>query len=183
MKRVHIQDYALLALYGVSFLSLLVAAPKVITLLKNVDVDFNKKRNPDYRITQAYKRLRANGLVKEITKKGRPAYVLTRAGESRLERLRALENMTRVLKWDGLWRIVIFDVWERRRSARDRLRSLLSTAGFLCIQGSVWIYPHDCEEFIGLVKTELNLGKGMLYVIAQGIEADSTYREHFHLES
>ena len=43
--------------------------------------------------------------------------------------------------WDGLWRMVIFDVPEAERKLRARLRRRLSGEGFGCLQQSVWISP------------------------------------------
>ncbi|MSU74387.1 CRISPR-associated endonuclease Cas2 [Candidatus Kaiserbacteria bacterium] len=84
--------------------------------------------------------------------------------------------------WDGKWRIVMFDIHERRRKARSQLRSLLSDAGFLRLQDSVWVYPYPCDEFIGLVRTHLKSGTGeMLSLVAEALESDKKLREHFRL--
>lgn len=84
--------------------------------------------------------------------------------------------------WDGKWRVVMFDIRERRRKVRSQLRSLLSNAGFLRLQDSVWIYPYPCDEFIGLVRAHLKSGTGeMLSFVAEALESDRPLREHFHL--
>ena len=44
-------------------------------------------------------------------------------------------------KWDGLWRMVVFDVPESERKLRQRLRRTLADHGFGCLQKSVWISP------------------------------------------
>ncbi len=75
----------------------------------------------------------------------------------------------------------MFDVWERRRIVRDRLRSMLRKIGFVKIQDSVWAYPYDCEELIAFIRTELRLGKGVLYFVADGMESDRFLRTHFKL--
>ncbi len=45
--------------------------------------------------------------------------------------------------WDGLWRIVIFDIPEINRAYRDSLRKELKSRGFGLWQTSVWISPYD----------------------------------------
>lgn len=54
--------------------------------------------------------------------------------------------------WDGQWRIVIFDIPEKRRIARDLLRNRLKEWGFTQKQKSVWITKRNVtkplKEFI-----------------------------------
>ena len=76
----------------------------------------------------------------------------------------------------------MFDIREKRRKIRSRLRLLLSSAGFLRLQDSVWVYPHPCDEFIGLVRAHLKSGTGeMLSFVAEALESDRHLREHFRL--
>ncbi|NCQ06287.1 MAG: hypothetical protein GW815_01875 [Candidatus Moranbacteria bacterium] len=56
-------------------------------------------------------------------------------------------------KWDGLWRIVMFDVPEEKRLFRDILRNHLKNIGFKELQHSVFVFPYPCEkEISSLVK-------------------------------
>lgn len=43
--------------------------------------------------------------------------------------------------WDGLWRMVLFDLPEARSASRTRLRRFLKQRGFGYLQNSVWITP------------------------------------------
>ena len=65
---------------------------------------------------------------------------LTEAG-----RLRALGARDPVVcwkrRWDGKWRMVLFDVPQSKASARARLRRSLADRGFGYLQNSVWITP------------------------------------------
>ena len=86
--------------------------------------------------------------------------------------------------WDGKWRVLVFDMNERRRRTRDQLRRLLQGAGFVRIQDSVWVYPYPCDEFISLVRAHLKSGVGELrYFVAEALESDKSLREHFRLIS
>lgn len=49
-------------------------------------------------------------------------------------------------KWDGRWRMVLFDVPVAQNSHRKRLRRYLLDRGFGCLQGSVWVTPDPLEE-------------------------------------
>ncbi len=141
-----------------------------------------KKRDPATRIREAAKRLEKRGLVQRTGN----GWSLTKAGEREASLEKVMDDVgrrARSQKWDGLWRVVIFDVWERRRKTRDRLRMLLVETGFVRLQDSVWIYPYECEEFIAYARIELKLGTGLLYIIAQGIENEQKLRSIFKLPS
>jgi DNA-binding transcriptional regulator PaaX len=74
-------------------------------------------------------------------------------------------------KRDGVWKIIIFDIPETKRSVRNVLRSKLTSLGFKKWQNSIWISPFtlapEIEEelnqlakhfFIRLMKTtEINV--------------------------
>lgn len=109
---------------------------------------------------------------------------ITPAGQKALEfeqRKTALQ-LEKKKRWDKRWRVIIFDVPERRRSTRDRLRIVMRDAGFYRLQDSVWLYPHDCENFIALLKTDLRLGAAVLYMVVEKIENDSKLLEHFRIK-
>jgi len=47
--------------------------------------------------------------------------------------------------WDGLWRMVLFDIPETRAAERLRLRRHLHARVFGYLQNSVWISPHSLD--------------------------------------
>ena len=49
-------------------------------------------------------------------------------------------------KWDGRWRLVVFDVPTTQNSRRSRLTRYLRKRGFGRLQNSVWITPDVLEE-------------------------------------
>lgn len=55
-------------------------------------------------------------------------------------------KIKRPKKWDKQWRIVIFDIPEKKRFFRDVLRSHLKTIGFRMLQQSVFVFPYPCEK-------------------------------------
>ena len=84
--------------------------------------------------------------------------------------------------WDGKWRILMFDMRESRKKARNTLRTLIRNAGFVRLQDSVWVYPYPCDEFIELVRAHLSSGTGELqYFATEALESDKALRLHFNL--
>jgi phenylacetic acid degradation operon negative regulatory protein len=49
--------------------------------------------------------------------------------------------------WDGIWRMVVFDVPESSTALRTRLRRRLHEFRFGWLQNSVWISPHPVDAF------------------------------------
>lgn len=49
-------------------------------------------------------------------------------------------------KWDGRWRLIIFDIPESIREVRDALRNKLREWNSYKIQNSVFVSPFSCEK-------------------------------------
>jgi CRISPR-associated endonuclease Cas2 len=109
---------------------------------------------------------------------------LTPKGVSALSRLTLERYGVSVRKrWDGRWRVLIFDVPEYRKGVRDKVRRTLISVGFKQLQKSVWVYPHDCEDFVVLLKADLKIGKDVLYLIVDELENDRWLKKEFELRS
>ena len=54
-------------------------------------------------------------------------------------------------RWDGRWRLVLFDVPRTCNSKRDKFRRYLQSRGFGYLQNSVWITPDSVSEERGLL--------------------------------
>src|SRR3989338_603134 len=164
-------------------LSVALVAPKTLSLLKKLDRASANRKNLYRRITQAITDLERAGLVKTSGERGHRKVVLTEKGNVAIGRIYASEY--RILEqafWDGKWRVVMFDIREKRRRTRSKLRQLLAGAGFLRLQDSVWIHPYPCDEFIGLVRAHLKSGTGeMLSFVAEALASDKRLPEHFRL--
>ena len=49
-------------------------------------------------------------------------------------------------RWDGKWRMIVFDLPEKRNASRVRLRRVLKERGFGYLQQSVWISPDPLDD-------------------------------------
>ena len=159
-------------------IGLLLVAPNALQALKL----FGLGRNSRSGFYKASTRLVQKGLITfEETRRGRHIRI-TSKGQRILTQLGAgLSLVAQHKRWDGKWRMVIFDVPESKRRVRDRVRFLLVAIGFLRLQNSVWVYPYDCEEVITLIKADMRIGKDVLYIIADAIENDKNIKAHFKL--
>jgi phenylacetic acid degradation operon negative regulatory protein len=85
--------------------------------------------------------LEQQGFVERPSKTSKDRlYLLTELG-----RLQALGGRDPEIewarKWDGRWRLVLFDVPRQQNTRREKLRRYLRSRAFGCLQGSVWITP------------------------------------------
>ncbi|OGG57143.1 hypothetical protein A3D71_03905 [Candidatus Kaiserbacteria bacterium RIFCSPHIGHO2_02_FULL_55_20] len=109
---------------------------------------------------------------------------LTPKGESVLRILELKRyDIPKPRRWDRKWRVLIFDIPEKQRVLRNKIRDTLRAIGFIPLQGSVWVYPYDCEDLITLLKADFHVGRGMLYMVVDALEYDMRLRQEFGLKS
>lgn len=153
-------------------------APNTLRLLKYLPRD---KRGFDTSASRARKKLIDDGYLEVIFEDGRRLIRLTKKGERRLDVADQFDAVTRKQKWDGNWRIVAFDVPERRKKARDHIRFLLRKIGFRQLQASLWVYPYACEELVSLLKADAALGQEVVYIVSRDIEGEDRLLKLFGL--
>ncbi len=168
-----------LAVAGVGLVAM--AAPNCLQLLKYADPDWLLKRDPKRRVREAAYRLKRKGLVQFVHDHGRTYLRITERGRESLGKMILHGPLPKAKRWDYKWRLAIFDIPEKKRHVRARVRAVMSLFGFVRLQDSVWAYPYDCEEAVALLKAELKLGKELLYIIADAIEYDAPLRKQFKL--
>ncbi len=181
-RNTSIQRIILQTIATAGFMSVTLLAPNALQALRIFDGGKRRKLDPKYFIGSTFEKLYARGLVSiEHSQKGKVAR-LTKEGEKALARMVLRTPQVKTKRWDKRWRIVIYDIKEKRRGTRILLRRTLETFGFCRLQHSVWLYPHDCEEVIMLLKAHFKIGQEVLYMIVEKIENDQKYREYFNLK-
>lgn len=174
--RKNVQHAILKTLQVSGIAAVAVMAPKVLELLKYTK---GYKSEHQRRIERSLETLEKGGLVR-IVDGGRVE--ITQKGELLLRRLESKRSPAPTpRRWDKQWRIVIFDIPEKRRVARNQLRDMLKNIGFYQLQGSVWVYPYDSEDLVTLIKAEYTLGTEVVYLVTDYLEGDDFLRQHFRL--
>lgn len=108
--------------------------------------------------------------------------ILARNGKEILLRYR-LDNMTipKPARWDGLWRLVIFDIPERLRKGRVALRNKLKELGFHRLQKSVFVFPYECRNEIDFVIEIFELRPYVRYLVVKEIDTATHLKHIFSL--
>ncbi|MDO8569944.1 MAG: hypothetical protein Q7R89_04205 [bacterium] len=175
-KRKNLQYAILQTVAAVGVLSISLVAPNVIKALSKLGIIPNNRQR-EY-ITSSASKLVKRGLLSYNGKK----YCLTPDGEKLLRRWQFADfKLHKPKKWDKKWRVVIFDIPEKKKRVRNQITMLFRQAGLLRLQDSVWVYPYDCEDIITLLKIDFGIGKYLLYLIVDELENDKHLREDFNL--
>jgi DNA-binding transcriptional regulator PaaX len=122
------------------------------------------------------------GFLATQERAGTLAVTLTYKGREHLLRLRRLGiPVAHPKDWDGKWRLVTFDIPERRRYARDTFRQALKRIGFKKLEGSLWIYPFDCRAALATVAEALLIAPHIRFYLVESFDGEDQFREAFAL--
>ena len=83
--------------------------------------------------------------------------------------------------WDGKWRVVVFDIPDKKRRARDALREKLQKMHFYPLQKSVWVHPYPCEKEIQFLCEFFEITPYVNIIVADNIYDDIKLRKYFNL--
>ncbi|MBU1326843.1 hypothetical protein KKB64_00415 [Patescibacteria group bacterium] len=138
-----------------------------------------KQYNPSY-LRSAIKRFHKQKYVEIKGQNGEEVVVLSEAGKRRILKY-ALDELSieKPRQWDGRWRLIVYDVENRKKRLRDVFREALRALGFCKLQESVWLYPYPCEKQVTFLKEYYGVGNEVLYIVATTLEDDSPYRDYF----
>jgi DNA-binding transcriptional regulator PaaX len=107
--------------------------------------------------------------------------VLTDKGKMKALTYHFQEMKPKTEKWDGKWRIVIFDIPEKKRRARDALREKLKELGFYELQKSVFVFPYECMNEIEFIVEFFQLRKYVRYGVLDSIDNELHLKKIFEL--
>ena len=152
----------------------------IVNLIKGLK---GLKKYPNKKVYDNFYKLRKQGLV-DFYKKNNQIYIsLTEKGKKKAGwmQIDALK-IKKPKKWDGKWRILLFDIMETKKFHREALRGKLIELGFRLLQKSAWIIPYECKDEIGLLKSFFGLSdKEVKLAVASNIEGEKELKEKFKL--
>ena len=108
----------------------------------------------------------------ELTEKGRWLAMLHQIEDLRVEI---------PAKWDGRWRMVLFDIPEHRKKARDAFSRTLKQLGFVQFQKSIFLHPADCRKEIDFVIDFFSLKPYVKFAVLESLEGDRQLKKHFKI--
>lgn len=174
-KQKFVAKQIIIAIGVLGVISAVMVAPglaKAIPLLKKIDIA---------RVNQELKRLHRRGLVEIIKRKnGITTVKLTKEGKKKLARYKIdLLEIEKPKKWDGKWRVIIFDVPVKKNSARESLRKKMKRLGFYRLQHSVFVHPYPCLEIVQFLRDYFGVSSEVEYLEVERLESQNKLIEYF----
>ncbi|MEK9150998.1 MAG: hypothetical protein AAB547_00010 [Patescibacteria group bacterium] len=148
---------------------------------RNYKNKYSKKQ-----ISNTFEYLKKKQLIEVIKEEnGRTVVRLTNKGKKRLmEYSIDMVEIKRPEKWDGKWRILMFDIPaypKKYNCAREALRNKIKELGFYQIQKSVWAYPYECEDELLFIAETFKVQKYIEIITADRILHEKILRKKFLL--
>ena len=175
-RSAHIRAAILSSVKLAGLLAVALAVPNAISGLHKLGIIPSSRSGET--LKRSYSRLVAKGF---LMFDGRH-YRLTKRGD---QELRFFEErnfkIRKPRRWDKKWRVLVFDIPERQRSLRNKIRHTLQQIGFVRLQDSVWIFPYDCEDLVMLLKADFCVGYRMLYMVVDQLEGERRLKQEFGL--
>ncbi len=139
-----------------------------------------KRFNP-YFLKYNLKRLKQQKVVEIIKENGEEIIKLTRKGRIKFLKFQLEELSLKGKRWDGKWRLVIYDIAKFKKSQTNAFRYILKYINFLPLQKSVYLTPYPCEEQILYLREYFGIGEEVLLIRADKIENEGSYKQYFGL--
>ncbi len=115
-------------------------------------------------------------------KDGTLEIVLTKKGEKRALKFQIDEiKIEKPEKWDGKWRMVIFDIPEKKKRAREALRNKLKELGFKDLQKSVFVFPYECEDEIDFIVEVFEIRRFVKFMRVDSFTNEEQFKLKFSL--
>ncbi len=86
-------------------------------------------------------------------------------------------------KWDKRWRIVLFDIPNTKKVAREALRRKLKELGFQRLQKSVFVCPWECIDEIVFLRKFFEIEPHVSIILAEAIDNEATIYRKFNLST
>ncbi|MDD5147078.1 MAG: hypothetical protein PHV63_00810 [Candidatus Daviesbacteria bacterium] len=139
-----------------------------------------KKFNPHI-LKRNLKRLRDQKIVEIVEKDGQEIVKLTQKGHTKYLKFKLEKLSLQGKKWDGKWRIVIYDIAKFKKNQVSAFRNILKYINFFQLQKSVYLTPYPCEEQILYLREYFGIDEEVLLIRADKIENEAFYKQYFGL--
>lgn len=135
------------------------------------------------RFYNTFYRLKKEGLIQFENKNGQIYISLTKEGRKKAGKYQIDDLAIKTpSKWDGKWRILIFDIKDKQKLKREALRGKIKQLGLFQLQKSVWIYPYDFGKEIELLRSFFNLTQDeMQFIVACEMENSEKIKKYFKI--
>ncbi len=161
-------------------IAIAITAPNLLGALGK----FGQKLSNDKKksLAKAFYNLQNRKLIKKEARGDKVFFTITPKGQSVFfnDYIKKIK-INRPKRWDGLWRVVIFDIPNDKNSERDILRDRLKYLGFFQFQKSAFIIPFPCQIELEAILEYYDLFNYVTYLEAQKISGEEKCRHYFNI--
>lgn len=161
-----------------AFIATVIAFPGLALLFQNRTRRFKTLPPQQFKKTLWY--LSNKGFVKIQQAGNRNILRITNQGKARLKNYN-FEHLTipHPQTWDKKWRLVIFDIPESRKTAREFFRRKLQALNFYPVQKSVYAFPFECASEVDLVATLCGVKPFFMSLTVPAQQVPGRVHDHF----
>jgi len=173
------QILAILAI-GISIPAVALIAPNAPIAVYYIKKIIRKLKTDKKGFIKSIKALKKQNLI-TIKHKGDNAVIeITEKGKKKILSYSIdLIQLPKKLKWDGYWRVIIFDIPNKLNQARRALSSTLRNLKCYQLQKSVYIYPFEIKDEIDFISSLFGVYEYIVYIKAKEIEGEEIVYEYF----
>lgn len=138
-----------------------------------------KHYNLNY-LRHTIRRLEKQKLVEICDENSRQIVKLSKNGKQKILKYAIGElEINRPSFWDRKWRLVIYDIPNKKKYLQNLVRETLKRLGFLQLQESVYLIPFSCFDEIEFLREYYGLSENIKVLTVTKLEEDEVYRSYF----
>ncbi len=175
------QQKVLLLLFGGVGLMLSQSIKTQFRVIKEVSKEWKNINNLSLRraITTLYK---SKLILEKENPDGTTTMFLTEKGKEKaitfnIETIKIMSPK----RWDKKWRLVVFDIPEKKRKARDALREVLKKMEFYEYQKSIFIHPYHCRDELDYIIEFFRMRPYVRLIVSEELDNELHLRKIFNL--
>lgn len=134
-----------------------------------------------WQYNQAIRYLKRDRDLEVIEKNNKLFLKLTKKGRLKVLLRKLAKEPRKKEKWDGKWRLIIWDIPEISSAQRNRLRAVIKDIGFYQLQKSVFISPYSIPRPAVDYLKESGLLKFIRFLRVDELDKDGVLKKHFGL--
>jgi len=141
-----------------------------------------KSAKDRYRLKRTIQLLEKQKLIEIYEKGDEQVMEITEKGKKRILKYKFDElTITRPKKWDGLWRVIAFDIPQKYKRARDAFSFKLKEMEFYHLQKSIYVCPFECRDEVDFIGEIFDVRKYINYFVAKEIDEEEKIKKYYDL--
>src|SRR3989344_3319613 len=178
MKKSEIMKQILYALGIAGVIKVSLAVPSLPIALMSVYKPLKKYRQGQIRRSFAY--LKAERMVGVGQEGNKTIIKLLESGKERFVKFKLDDIQIKPVKWDSKWRIVMFDIPEQYKYARQNFSRKLKEIGFKTLQKSAWICPYKCSDEIDFIVGVYAIDPFVRLITVDSSQIEKNWQKNFN---